>query len=79
MLPRLRHDALVCGDHQQGCVDASDTCQHILNKITMARDIDKSQALSTRQRHPSETEVNRHLPIFLFLQPIRINPRQSLY
>jgi hypothetical protein len=45
----------------------------------MAWDVNKSQALSTRQRHPGETEVNRHLPILLFLQPIRIDTRQSLY
>ena len=75
--PRLRHHALVGGDDKQGCVDASHTGQHILDKVNMARHVDHAHRLAVRQGQPGKAEVDSHLARLFLGQPVGIDTRQG--
>ena len=46
MLARLRHDAIVSGDHQQGKVDAGSACHHRVDEALVAGHVDETQNLA---------------------------------
>ena len=41
---RLRHDAVVCGDHKEGVLVAGDAGHHVVNEAAVARHVDEADA-----------------------------------
>ena len=55
MLARLRHNAFIGGDDEQGGVDPADAGQHILDEVAVARHIDDADCFPVWQVQPSES------------------------
>src|SRR5512142_1075577 len=72
MFPRLRHDAFVGGDHEQGRVDSPDARQHVLDEIAMTRYIHNADLFAVWKSQPPEAEFDRHLAGLLFLETVRV-------
>ncbi len=79
MLNRLRHNALIQGNHQKHQVDAANTCQHVLHKLLMARYIYDSNMDSGVIGQVGKSQLNGYSPFLLLLQPVRIRPCKGLY
>ena len=77
MLTGLRHDTFIGSNDQDGSINATNACQHILNKIPMTRHIDNPNLAGFWEIHPAKTEVNRHLAFLLFLKTIRVGTGES--
>ncbi len=77
VLARLRHHAFVGGDDQQRQVDAAHAGEHILDKALVAGHVDDAHLTAAGQRQPGETEVDRHPPVLLLLEAVRVDARQG--
>ena len=77
MLARLRHHALVGRDDQQGDVDAADAGQHVVDEALMARHVDDGHLDAVRQPQPGEAQVDRHAPLFFFLEAVGVDAGQG--
>ena len=78
VLARLRHDALVGGDHQHGEVDAAHAGQHVLDEPLVAGHVDDLDRQTVRLLQEREAEVDRDAARLLLGQPVGIDPRQRL-
>ena len=76
MLARLRHDALVGGDHEQHQVHAAHAGQHVLHESFMTRHIDQAHAHSGRRDQRREAQVNRDPALLLLGQPVGVHAGQ---
>src|SRR5205814_3715028 len=79
MLLRLRHDAFVGGDDEQGDVDPGRAGEHILDECLMAGNVDDARLDSAGQWERSKTEINGDAAALLFFPPIGINPGERLH
>ena len=79
MFPRLRHHALIGGDHDQRNVKSSGSHNHVLDEALMSRHVYDADIRAIVQLDPSESELDRHAAVLLFGQAIGIDARQRLY
>ncbi len=72
MLTRLRHDAFIGGNHQDGRVDPAHTGEHVLDEINMAGHVDDANArrlpghIRGRKLHPGKAQIDGHSALFFF-------------
>lgn len=66
----LRHDTFIGCDDQQRGVDAPDTGQHVLDKVTVTGHIYNTDLLAVWQGKPAKAEFDRHLALLLFFQAV---------
>ncbi len=78
MLARLRHDAVITGDHQQSVIDTAYARQHVREEFFMPRHIDKAQHTTIRLRPIGVAQIDSHPAFFLFRQAIGIDPGNRL-
>ena len=78
MLARLRHHRFVRRNHQQHRVDSTDAGEHVLDEAFVARHVHERD-IEVPNPGVRETEIDRNAARFLFLQPIRISPRQGAH
>ena len=78
MFARLRHDALIGGDDEQGQVDAAHAGEHVFDEVAVAGHIDNADLLIA-QRQPGEAEVDRHLARLFLGQAVGVNARQGAH
>ena len=71
----LRHDALVCRDHEQDGVDAAGASQHVLHEALVAGHVDERER-SLAVDPVGEAEIDGDPACLFFLQPIGIDPGQ---
>ena len=74
----LGHDALVGRDDEQCEVDAPDAREHVLDEPLVARHVDDAHLSSAGQLQPGEAEVDRHAPVLLLLEPVRVDPGERV-
>ena len=79
MLDRLRHGAVVGGDHQQHEVDAGRPRQHVVDELLVARNVDEAEHAARRRRHVGEAEVDRNAARFFLLEAIGIDAGQGAH
>ena len=79
MLAGLRHDAVVCGDHQQHEIDAGGAGQHVVNEFLVPRHVDEAEHGAVRRRQIGEAEIDGNAARFLFLQPVGIDAGQRAH
>lgn len=78
MLAGLRHKALVCGDNQQGKVDAACACQHILDKLFMPRHINDACLFAVGQVEVGKAQLDGDTAFLFFLDAIGFDAGQCL-
>jgi amidase len=78
MLACLRHRTFVGSDHEKSGIETADPSEHILDEALVPRNIDDTQSAATRERHPGETEIDRHLPFLFLAEPVGIDPSECL-
>ncbi len=78
MFPGLGHDAIICGDREQNEVEAGGAGQHVLHEMLVSRYVDDSREAPAGQLEFSESQVDGDAPLFLFLEPVRVDTGQSL-
>jgi len=76
MFARLRHDAFVRGDDEQGGVYAPDARQHVLDEVAVAGHVHDADLFAGGEREPAEAEVNRHLARLLFFEAVGMDARE---
>ena len=59
MLPRLRHDAVVAGDAEQGQVDAGGAGDHRADEALVARHVDDREAHAVAEVEQRVAELDR--------------------
>ena len=75
MLPCLRHHRFIGGDDQEHEVDPPHPGEHVLDELLVPRDVDEPD-LDVSQVEVGEPQVDRDPPLLLFLQAVRVYPRQ---
>ena len=75
MFAGLRHDALVGGDDEQGCINAAHSGEHVLDKAFVAGHIDDADLAAAGQFEPGKAEVYGHATFFFFRQAIGVDAR----
>jgi hypothetical protein len=78
MLACLRHRTFVGSDHEKSGIETADPSEHILDEALVPGNIDDTQSAATRERHPGETEIDRHLPFLFLAEPVGIDPSECL-
>jgi hypothetical protein len=78
VLARLRHDAFIGGDDQQHHIHAAGAGDHGLQEPLVARDVDQPEAPPAHVE-VREAELDRDAALFLFLEPIGLDPRQRAH
>ena len=78
VLPGLGHNAFVGSHDEQRQIDAPDSGQHVLDEALVPRYVDYADFTAAGQRHPGKAQVDRHLPLLLFREPVGIYVGQSL-
>ncbi len=78
MLARLRHHALVSGDHKREQVDPMRSGQHVLDETLVTRHVDKPDAKIVELKI-GKTEIDSNAAPFLFGQTVRIGTGQSTH
>ena len=78
MLAGLRHHAIVAGHHQQRMVDTAHTCEHIGQKLLVARHINKAWHTAIRLRPVGIAKIDGHTARFLFRQTVSIHAGNGL-
>ena len=73
VLARLRHDAVVGGDHQHHEVDAGGAGQHVVHEALVARHVDEADDLAARARPVGEAEVDGDAARLLLLEAVGID------
>ena len=73
MLARLRHDAVVGGDHQQHEIDAGRAGQHVVHELLVPRHVDEAEHRAVRRRQVGEAEIDRDAARLLLLQAVGID------
>ena len=80
MFSGLRHDSIISRDHQQGIINRSYSSEHIVNKICVARNIDKPNNISggyiifrSREIIVGVTKVNAEATLFFFAKCVCIS------
>src|SRR3989304_7871339 len=58
-------------------LDPAGAGQHVVDKIPVTGDVDDSDLGAIAERHPGETEVDRHLPLALFAQAVGMGAGQG--
>ncbi|MNS93486.1 hypothetical protein D3C72_1276650 [compost metagenome] len=76
VLARLRHHAVIGGDHEQREVDAACARGHGVNQLLMARDIDQAEHVAVLERHVRIAKLDREAARLPFLQSVGIHARQ---
>ncbi|MPM81160.1 hypothetical protein SDC9_128212 [bioreactor metagenome] len=77
MFARLWHDSLIRGDDQNDDIKTAHSCQHILDKSLMTRDVDESGSSSTRQIKISKPNLDGDSTLLFFFQSIGFNMGQG--
>src|SRR5947209_6955270 len=72
MLARLRHDALVRGDHEDDGIDAADARKHVADEVLMPGDVHEADLGPARRGHPCEPQIDGHAALALFAQSVWI-------
>ena len=75
MLPRLRHDAVVSGDHEESQVDAADAGNHRLHKALVTRYVDDGGVVAEE----GKSELDGDAASFFLRGAIGILARQPFY
>ena len=75
MLPCLRHDAVICGDSEEGCIDGAHTGYHVADKFFVPRHIYDSDLI----REKSKAEIDGHPPLLFLPKAIRIGTGERFY
>ena len=78
VLTRLRHYALNGRYHQHGDVDTRGTLHHGAQVMRMARHVDQTNDLATRQRQLDKAKLHGHAATALNLQTVGVFTRQRL-
>ena len=78
VLARLRHHALVGGDHQQGEVDAADARQHVLDEALVAGHVHDLDREPVGLLQEGEAEVDRDAARLLLGQPVGVGAGERL-
>ena len=78
MLPGLRHHSLVGSDDEEGSVNASHACQHILDEIPVPGHVHDADRCAVGEREPGEAQVYRHLPLLLLAEPVGVNAGEGV-
>ena len=79
MLARLRHHAFVGGDDEQRRVDAAHARQHVLDEVDVAGHVHDADRFAARQREPRKAEIDRHLALAFFFEPIGMSAGEGLH
>ena len=69
---RLRHRAVVSGDHQQRVVDAAHARQHVAHKTLVTRHIHKADEFAVGQRQIGKTQINRNAACLFLRQAVSV-------
>jgi len=77
VLPRLRHDALICGDHQQDQVNAGNAGQHVLDETLVAGHVNDRCLAPRRQHELGKADVDGDAPGLLFGETVGLDPRKG--
>ena len=73
----LGHHALVGRNDQQCGVNASHSGQHVFDEVSVTRDVDDAHLFAGWEGHPGEAQVDGHLALLLFPQPVGVDPGQG--
>ena len=76
MLARLRHDAVVGGDHQHHEVDARGAGQHVVHEALVTGHVDEADDLAARARPIGKAQIDRDAARLLLLEPVGIDAGQ---
>ncbi|GBD18617.1 hypothetical protein HRbin27_01115 [bacterium HR27] len=79
VFPGLGHRPLVGRHDQKSRVEPADAGEHVLDESLVTGDVDDTQPPTTRQGHPGEAEVDGHLALFFFPQPIGIDAGECFH
>jgi hypothetical protein len=79
VLARLRHRAVVGGDHQQHEVDAGGAGEHVVDQLFVAGHVDEAEHRTIRQRRVGVTEVERDAARLLFRQAVGIDAGEGFH
>ncbi len=79
MLARLGHDTLIGGHDEHGKVDTADAGEHVLDEALVPRHVDDPDLLAVGETEPGKAEIERHLALFLFFQPVGIDAGERLH
>ncbi len=79
MLARLRHDAVVGGNHQDHEVDAGGAGQHVVHQALVARHIDEADGLAVGPRPVGEAQIDGDAARLLLLEPVGVDPGEPAH
>ena len=79
MLARLRHHALIGGDHEQHQVDSAHPAQHVLDESLVAGHVDDPHRDARGRHERSEPEIDRDAALLLLGQSIGVDARQAAH
>ena len=72
MFLRLRHDAFICRDDKQRRIDPADARQHVLDEISMTRNIHNAHLFTARKCKPAESKFDGHLAGFFLFEAVGV-------
>ena len=76
---RLRHRALVGGDHEQGQVDPPSPGEHVLDEPLMAGHVDDADLAAGGQRQPGKAQVDGEAAILLLAESVGVDAGERLH
>ena len=79
MLPGLRHDAVIGGNYQDPQIDAVEPSNGVLQKISVAGDIDDGGPPAGRQVHGCDTGLDGHAATLLLRLAVRVHAGQAVH
>ena len=78
VLARLRHDAVVGGDHEQHDVDAGRAGDHLAHELLVAGHVDDAHRAPARQLELREAELDGDAALLLLRQAVGIGAGERL-
>ena len=79
VLQRLRHDAIVRCDDQQGVVDADGPCGHGVDEFLVAGHVDDAQHLPIGQRQVGVAQLDADAALLLLFEPVGVGAGQRAH
>ncbi len=75
----LKHPSVVKGNNKQRKVNSPGAGNHVPDKPFMPRNINNADCAETRIVHTGKSDIDGHLPLFLFRKPVAVDSGKSPY
>ena len=77
MFRRLRHDAVIGRDDQQGEVDTGRSCNHLTDESLVSGDVDDTYGTPARKLETCESQLDGDAAVLLLLKTVRVGARHG--